>query len=178
MDAQYQLAAINLYRNYDGNGGAFGDTLVSCVSDDIETSTAYAAINGDNEDVITLVVTNKSFSDKTTANISLDGEYSYAHLYGINSMAAEVFDMSDSNSAVTLNGSNISYEMEPRTVSLLVIAKDKSALDKKKNDEVSSAVNNDEKSSKLALIGGIAGGAVVLAGGGALLMRKHGKKEK
>ncbi len=178
MDADYQLAAINLYTNYDGQGNGFGDTLVSCTSDDIETSTAYAAINGDDTDVITLVVTNKSFSDKTTANISLDGEYSYAHLYGINSMAAEVFDMSDSNSAVTLNGSNISYEMEPRTVSLLVIAKDKSALDKKKNDEVSSAVNNDEKSSKLALIGGIAGGAVVLAGGGALLMRKHGKKEK
>ena len=139
MDAQYQLAAINLYRNYDGNGSAFGDTLVSCVSDDIETSTAYAAINGDNEDVITLVVTNKAFSDKTTANIDLGSEYKYAHLYGINSMAADIFDMTDSNSAVTISGDKISLEMEPRTVSLLVIAKDKDALTKSAANDSSSS---------------------------------------
>lgn len=176
MEADYQMAAINLYTNYDGQGNGFGDTLVSCTSDDIETSTAYASINGDNTDVITLIVTNKSFSDKTTANIKLDSEYSYAHLYGINSMAAEVFDMSDSNSAVTINGSYISYEMEPRTVSLLVIAKDKSVLEAKK--DTSSAVSKDEKQiSKLPLIGGIAGAAVI-AGGGALLFKKRSKKEE
>ena len=34
MDAQYQLAAINLYTNYDGSGSGFGDTLVSCTTEE------------------------------------------------------------------------------------------------------------------------------------------------
>lgn len=160
MDAQYQLAAINLYTNYDGSGSGFGDTLVSCTTDDIETSTAYAAINGDNEDVITLVVTNKAFDDKTTANIELGNEYKYAHLYGINSMSAQLFDMTDSNPAVTLNGSSLTLEMEPRTVSLLVIAKDKEALDTR--EAVSSAAEKGEGKSSLPLILGIVGGAAAL----------------
>ncbi|SDA22772.1 Glycoside hydrolase family 44 [Ruminococcus sp. YE71] len=128
MDAQYQLAGIDLYTNYDGQGSGFGDTLVSCVSDDIETSTAYAAIDGDNTDVLRVVVTNKSFAETTTANISLGEEYGYVHLYGINDMAAKVFDMSDTNPAVKLDGSSVTLEMQPRTVSLLVIAKNKDAL--------------------------------------------------
>ena len=154
MDAQYQLAAINLYTNYDGSGSGFGDTLVSCTTDDIETSTAYAAINGDNEDVITLVVTKKAFDDKTTANIELGNEYK------INSMSAQLFDMTDSNPAVTLNGSSLTLEMEPRTVSLLVIAKDKEALDTR--EAVSSAAEKGEGKSSLPLILGIVGGAAAL----------------
>lgn len=151
MDAQYQLAAINLYTNYDGSGSGFGDTLVSCTTDDIETSTAYAAINGDNEDVITLVVTNKAFDDKTTANIELGNEYKYAHLYGINSMSSQLFDMTDSNPAVTLNGSSLTLEMEPRTVSLLVIAKDKEALDTR--EAVSSAAEREREKQSPAYLG-------------------------
>ena len=176
MDALYQLTAIDLYNNYDGKGGSFGDTLVSCESDNIEASTAYASINGDNTDVVTLVITNKAFADKTTANITLDSEYSYAHLYGITDMAAEVFDMTDQNPAVKINGKTVTYEMEPRTVSLLVLAKDKSALEKKNGQKASSSqAEQSEKKSNLPLIGGIAGGAALLAGGAVMLARKKKK---
>lgn len=172
MDAQYQLAAINLYTNYDGQGSGFGDTLVSCESSDIETATAYAAINGDSDDVITLVVTNKSFDQPTTANISLGGEYSYAHLYGINSMSAQVFDMTDHNPSVTLSGSIVTLEMQPRTVSLLVLAKDAAALAPAESSETASAAEQSEESSRLPLILGISGGALVLLAGGILAARK------
>ncbi|MBR2305286.1 MAG: glycoside hydrolase family 44 protein [Ruminococcus sp.] len=176
MDAQYQLTAIDLYNNYDGKGGSFGDTLVSCESDNIEASTAYASINGDNTDVVTLVITNKAFADKTTANITLDSEYSYAHLYGITDMAAEVFDMTNQNPAVKINGKTVTYEMEPRTVSLLVLAKDKSALEKKNGQKASSSqAEQSEKESNLPLIGGIAGGAALLAGDAVMLARKKKK---
>ena len=164
------------YDGYDGKGSSFGDTLVSCESDNIEASTAYASINGDNTDVVTLVITNKAFADKTTANITLDSEYSYAHLYGITDMAAEVFDMTDQNPAVKINGKTVTYEMEPRTVSLLVLAKDKSALEKKNGQKASSSqAEQSEKKSNLPLIGGIAGGAALLAGGAVMLARKKKK---
>ena len=60
----FTLAAIDLYTNYDGKGNGFGDTLVSCASDDIDRSTAYASTFGESSDVVTLVVTNKSFNEK------------------------------------------------------------------------------------------------------------------
>lgn len=105
-------------------------------------------------------MTNKAFDDKTTANIELGNEYKYAHLYGINSMSAQLFDMTDSNPAVTLNGSSLTLEMEPRTVSLLVIDKDKEALDTR--EAVSSAAEKGEGKSSLPLILGIVGGAAAL----------------
>ncbi|MBR1724632.1 MAG: glycoside hydrolase, partial [Ruminococcus sp.] len=172
MDAQYQLAGIDLYTNYDGEGSGFGDTLVSCESDDVELSTAYAAINGDNSNVVRLIVTNKSFADKTTANIKLDGEYGYVHHYGITEMAAKVFDMTDSDPAITLNGDSITFEMEPRTVSLLVIAKDKDSLTAKSETASPTDEKQKNKNSRLPLVGGIAGAAVIAGAAFAVRSRK------
>lgn len=179
FDADYQMAAINLFTNYDEKGSGFGDTLVSCESDDIELSTAYAAVNGDSDDVITLVVTNKSFSENTTAKITLDSEYNYVHLYGLGSMAALVFDLGDSdNGNVDISGNTITYEMKPETVSLLVIAKDKSALDKPSEDTSNETETKaDSGSSGKALMTAlmICGAALICIISAALILRKKKK---
>ena len=180
-EADYQCAAIDLYTNYDGNGSGFGDTLVYCETDNIELSTAYAAVNEVSDDVITLVVTNKSFKDKTTANISIaGGEYSYVHLYGMNSFSPQVFDMTDSNPAVTVSGDTITYEMEPETVSLLVIGKDKNAVDTLQMpngsavaDSASAETEKSSRSGLYAVIGGAA--AAICAVLAAVLIRKKKK---
>lgn len=124
-DADYQCAAINLYRNYDGNDGSFGDTLVYCETDNIEISTAYAAINGDNDNMITLVVTNKSFDEVTTANIKINGrnDYNNVHIFSIDDTSAAVIDITE-NSSVDISDDTISYKMQPKSVSLLVISKE------------------------------------------------------
>ena len=129
--AEYQCAAIDLYTNYNGKGSGFGDTLVYCETDNVGLSTAYAAVDNDSDDVITLIVTNKSFDEKTTANIKLvdDAGYEYVHLYCLNSSYAAISDLTDNSDAVTVSGDTITYEMEPESVSLLVIGKDKAAVD-------------------------------------------------
>lgn len=120
----YTFSAMNLYTNYDGKGNGFGDTLVSCESDDIDISTAYASVFGDSTDVVTLVVTNKSFSEKTTARIALEGgDYGCVKVYNISSASPEIADITNSGK-VSIEGNVVTYEMEPETVSLLVIAKD------------------------------------------------------
>ncbi len=88
----YQLAAIDLYTNYDGNGAAFGDTLVSSSTSDIEKATCYASINGDDESVLTLVLTNKSLTDTQNAHITLDSgaDYSSARVYGITGNTSDI----------------------------------------------------------------------------------------
>lgn len=180
MQADYQCAAIDLFTNYDGNGGCFGDTLLSAETSDFERSTAYAAINGDNTDVVTLVITNKAFDEKTTANIKIEGgDYSYVHLYGINNFAPQVFDMTDSSEAITVSGDTVTYEMEPETVSMLVIAKDKDSVPtndvaQEDSSEVSGDSSKKEKTSGVngGVIAGIGVAAAAAVGGTIFGLRK------
>ncbi len=128
QDETYTFLGMNLYTNYDGNGSGFGDTLVSCESDNTELSTAYASIFGDGTDVVTLVVTNKSFNEKTAARIALEGgDYRCVKVYNISSASPEIVDITNSGRA-TIEGNIVTYEMEPETVSLLVISKDEKSV--------------------------------------------------
>lgn len=171
MDAGYQLAAINLFTDYDGKGNGFGDTLVSCESDDIERSTSYAAINGDDTDVITLVVTNKAYKKNTVANITLPEEYSYVHAYGINNMASMVFDLGDSNPAISISGNKITYEMAPKTVTMLVIAKDKSCLDKNEASQQDSTKKKEKSGISVPVVAGISVGVVAVLAGAVVIIK-------
>ncbi len=91
-DFSYQLSAINLYTNYDGNGSAFGDTLLTASSSDIEKGTVYAAIDGTDESRMTMVLTNKSLTEMQNAHITLDSsaEYSSAKVYGITGDSSKI----------------------------------------------------------------------------------------
>ena len=181
MEADYQCAAIDLYTNYDGNGGHFGNELLKCETSDYERSTGYASIQDDNTDVVTLVLTNKAFKDKTTANIKIKGgDYSYVHLYGLNSFAPQVFDMTDTNPAVTVSGDTITYEMEPETVSMLVIAKDKdavAAVEATAENETLSKIEDSksEKSSGRKIVYAGAAGAAGIAAAVFAVLRSRKK---
>ncbi len=89
---EFHLSAIDLYTNYDGNGAAFGDTLVKAETSDLERATAYAAIDGDDESRMTMVLTNKSLTETQKATITLDAgaAYSSAKVYGITGDSAEI----------------------------------------------------------------------------------------
>ncbi|MBR1862772.1 MAG: glycoside hydrolase family 44 protein [Ruminococcus sp.] len=181
MRAGYQTAAIDLFTNYDGNGSGFGNTLVSCTHDNDVLTSAYAAINDENEDAVTLVIMNKSITDTTTASIRInDGEeYGYVHLYGINDLDAQVFDMTDSNSAITLSGGTITYEMAPRTLSLLYISKEKPVGTAAQNNAESlgsaEKKEDDKSGSKAGVIAGAAAGAAAIAAVGVVTGRKKKK---
>ncbi len=89
---EYHLSAINLYTNYDGNGAAFGDTLVASETSDLEKATSYAAIDGADPSRVTLVLTNKSQTETQNAAITLasDADYSSAKVYGITGSSPEI----------------------------------------------------------------------------------------
>lgn len=165
-DADYQCAAVELYRNYDGNGGSFGDTLVYCETDNAELSAAYAAVNSESDDVLTLVVTNKSFDEKTTASINIEdgGDYKYVHIYGIKEGVPAVQNITESSVFEITDGA-VSYEMEPKSVSLLVISKNK--------DLSAEGKGQSEKSGRGLLI---AAAAAALIGGAASVLKIKKKR--
>jgi hypothetical protein len=132
------------------------------------------------------VVTNKSFKDKTTANIKIKGgEYSYVHLYGLNNIAPQVFNMKDNteNKSVQVMDNTITYEMEPETVSLLLIAKDKDCIpdfsagisDKTENSDAEKEGKKASKNNKGVIAAVI--GAAALCGAGFWVFRAK-KKNK
>ncbi len=171
-EADYQCAAINLYRNYDGKGGSFGDTLVYCETDNVEISTAYAAVKGDNDDVLTIVVTNKSFDEKTTAQIKIEdgSDYKNVRVYGVSSTSPEVLDITNSSN-FNVSDETVSYEMEPKSVSLLVISKEQNSSEvseiqeNRETKEVQNVQQNNKEANRKPwfIIGALVAAAAVIA---------------
>ena len=84
-ECPYVESAINLYTNYDGKGGSFGDTLVEASTEDLSKSYAYAAINGTDDSKVNIVMGNKE-KQAEEATIELKGansKYKSATVYAV-----------------------------------------------------------------------------------------------
>ena len=80
------VAGINLYTNYDGKGGSFGDTLIPAATEDVSKSSAYASVDADDDSQVTVMVTNKDQNDNENAVIELknaEKEYKSAAVYAV-----------------------------------------------------------------------------------------------
>ncbi len=86
------LIAFELFRNYDGADGSFGDTALACTSTDQGQLSVYAALRS-TDNKVTIIVINKAFSD-LTSTVSL------ANLSG--GASAQVFQYSNANLAAIL----------------------------------------------------------------------------
>lgn len=89
----YQLSAINLYTNYDGKGGSFGNNLVPTTTDDVSLASSYAAINDNDKSEVTVMLTNKDQTKSENTVISLDNSdktYEAAAVYAIYGDSAEI----------------------------------------------------------------------------------------
>ncbi|MBC8106590.1 MAG: endoglucanase A [Anaerolineae bacterium] len=64
--------AFDMYQNYDGKGGHFGDQSIAATSDDIATASVYASVDEKDPSVMTIVLINRSDTDVT-------GELSIKH---------------------------------------------------------------------------------------------------
>lgn len=66
----YTLSALNLYTNYDGKGGSFGDMLIPTITDDVSLSSAYAASDAGDETKVTVMITNKNMTASENASVA------------------------------------------------------------------------------------------------------------
>ncbi len=128
-EAPYVESAINLYTNYDGEGAAFGDTLVEASTTDLSKSAAFAAINGDDTSNVTMVISNKDSAKSEKAEITLDGgakDYKSAVVYAVTQDDSQIRIIDVQND---LSGNKVTVELPPLSVAQVVIS-DK-ATDKK-----------------------------------------------
>ncbi len=119
-ELDYQLSAIDLYTNYDGKGGKFGDTLVEAKTADIEKSYAYASVNGTDTSKVTVVMANKDSAKTEKATLDIKGgkDYKSAVVYAVSTDHSDirVIDVqNDLSGAVTVT-------LPPYTVATVVLS--------------------------------------------------------
>ena len=121
----FQLAAINMFTNYDGHGSAFGDTLVESKTDDRNMLSVYSSVDKDNTDKVKIIAVNKSLHEETPVNIAIEGEekYSSARVYGLYGDTAEIKQMT---AVDKINGNSFSYTLPPLSVVEFEVAAKKS----------------------------------------------------
>lgn len=116
----FTAGAYNIYRNYDGQNSAFGNTSVSSSSSNNSLVTAYASITGSNDSVVHLVLINRSSSSQT-ASVALTSSRTYT--------SAAVWAMSSTGSGAVQSGTGVSnisnnafsYSIPARSVHHLVL---------------------------------------------------------
>ena len=130
----YILSGLNLYTNYDGKGGKFGDTLVPAKTEDIAKSGAYAAVNKGDDSTVTVMITNKNKTDAEHATITLDGakkDYKKAAVYAVGKNSADI-KLVD---IVDVSGIKADVTLPAYCAAMVVISDDADAFANAKQEE-------------------------------------------
>ena len=120
----YALAAVDLYRNYDGNGAVVGDTAVRAATTNVGLSSVYAFAHSTLATAVDVVAINKSTS-AVVASISI------ANAPALTSVAA--YDLVDGSPSVVAVGGTaptvictagscaLTYTMPPTSATTLIL---------------------------------------------------------
>lgn len=124
----YIFSGLNLYTNYDGNGGCFGDTLIPATTQDVSLSSTYAAVNAGDTSEVTVMVTNKSATDAENLTISLDGaqkDYQSAAVYAVSTDSTDIhlIDIADVKDAA------VNVTLPAYCAAMIVVSDDANAFD-------------------------------------------------
>jgi O-glycosyl hydrolase len=115
----FTYAAFDAYRNYDGNGAAFGDTSVGATTTDVPNSSVYASLQSADQSKLVLVAINTATTDKV-AGIQIDHStvYTKANVYTITAAGGPMPVAGAALSSVATNA--FKYTMPAQSVSVLV----------------------------------------------------------
>ncbi len=114
----FAYAAFRAFRNFDGSGGAFGDTSVVATTSDVNTATVYASIDSANPARTVIIAINKANSAKIAGiQIAHSTRYTSAKVFLLSGttpalMAAQALAVGDANT--------FKYNMPPQSVSVIV----------------------------------------------------------
>jgi hypothetical protein len=100
----FSLAAFRAYRNYDRQGGAFGDVSVRATSSDLAQVTAYASLKAGAPDPLCVITINKTSSPKVVGLFLVHPlTFTSAHIYELSGTAPELVPKPD----IPTRGSNM-----------------------------------------------------------------------
>jgi hypothetical protein len=121
-DQPFTMAGFDMYRNYDGDGGAFGDTSISAETSDVETTSVYASVNDGDDNTMVIVAINKTEAALAAGiNIAHAVAFTNVKVYQLTSTEAASVP---SDVRPTMTGNSFVYEMPALSVSTLVLSRE------------------------------------------------------
>lgn len=122
----FQFAGLNLYTNYDGKGGHFGNMLLPAKTADVSLASTYAAMEGKEQGTVTAMLTNKSFTEEEQATITLENAKT-------NYQAAAVYAVTGDDSGIRLidiiedvQKNTVTVKLPAMTAAMIVVTDDAS----------------------------------------------------
>jgi hypothetical protein len=113
----YIFGALRMFRNYDGQGGAFGDLGVSATTSDAVNSSVYASLDAAQR-VVVIAINKKAVAQTATITVAHPVALHTAHVYTLTGASASPVQRTDI--AVGANNT-LSYSMPAMSVSTLVL---------------------------------------------------------
>ena len=118
-DAPFVYGAFDMFRNYDGTGGQFGDISVQADSDAIEDASVYASLDSEDPDRMVLIAINRTDQALDAAiSVTSDRLFETAEVYQLTSAGATPNRVA--NVDITLLNA-FHYTMPAYSVSTLVL---------------------------------------------------------
>ena len=119
-DVSYIAAAFRLYLNYDGAGGAVGDTAVSASVNDRTTCSVHASIDADDPTRLHVILLNKNDTEPAVATIGLAGtrRYGSARVFAFDASSAAI---SERAAVTSIENNTFTYTLPPLTAAHLVL---------------------------------------------------------
>ncbi|MCB9893928.1 MAG: endoglucanase A [Planctomycetes bacterium] len=110
---------FEIFRNYDGANGSFGNTSIDANNTDVANASVYASVDAGNPNRMVVVCINKSGSSKTAGiDITHTAQFNVAEVYTLTSGSSQPVRQSDLN--ITLTNA-LQYTMPPNSVTTLVL---------------------------------------------------------
>jgi hypothetical protein len=115
-------AAFNMYRNFDGAGGRFGDTSIDADTSSIANSAVYASVDSNDPNRIVVIAINRTGTMQTTGiAVTHDRVFDHADVYRLTSTSASIMPQPD----IELNLVNaFQYTMPAYSVTTFVLVSD------------------------------------------------------
>jgi hypothetical protein len=114
---QFQAAAFECYRNFDGKNGVFGDTSIHAVTDNLDATSIYASTDSKNPDKIVLVAINKTDAPVSAKmDLHLKIKPKKVQVY---QLTAAVPKIKSASSAEIPDPTNFNYTLPPFSISTI-----------------------------------------------------------
>ena len=118
----YAAAAFRLYRDYDGQGGTYGNTAVRARTDDRQNTSVYAAIEDDDPSTLHVILINKNRDGHFDVQFDIESSAAYT--------AGEAWHFDEESASITrhdafddveLSGNEFGYVVPPMTAIHIVL---------------------------------------------------------
>lgn len=123
----YIKAGFDIYRNYDGKGGKFGDISIHSVTNDIDVSSVHASVESADESRTHVVAMNKSQDEAITATFEINSDkvFKGARVWAFDSNGSGLRQLKNVR---VIENNKFEYIIPPLTVCHLVLTEEDLSL--------------------------------------------------